>query len=128
MSRARPILLPVWLCLVVAATALAVGRGSSAASPTAATNGEGGASSGTMLVAAPFDSTDCAVESSLPSEPSPESTAKSRPLCRRLILLEPPVFRRTFAVLSAQCVSASNWVASYLPASEFCTILGRFRI
>jgi hypothetical protein len=73
-------------------------------------------------------SADCAVEPSASSESSPESSVKSRPLGKRLAFVVSPAHVQTLVDLSTHHVFTSNWVSSYLPESEFCTILGRFRI
>ena len=51
-----------------------------------------------------------------------------RPLCQRLVLPSLSSGSETHWRGLSQGQHAPNWIPSYLPESEFCTVLSRFRI
>ena len=79
------------------------------------------------LSALPSRIPDAAVDSN-PSKTLPEQPVeKSRPLGKRVSFNNAPGGQ--FDGITVACRGSSfNWVCSFLPESEFCTLLSRFRI
>jgi hypothetical protein len=59
---------------------------------------------------------------------SEETRISPRSPYKRFVLPSPPTGRETQGRRCSDAHHASNWVPSYLPESEFCTVLSRFRL
>ena len=70
---------------------------------------------------------DAAVDSDPSNTLQKQPVEKSRPLGKRVSLNHAPGGQFD-GITSACCGFTPNWVCSFLPESEFCTLLSRFRI
>ena len=127
MPRA-PSLLLLFAVVLAAALTLMQDCAASRAISTDLANAAGECLSKPILTATQLALPDSAVDSNLSSESPKEPGSTSRLLGKRAFLVDLSACRQTHAVLSSHRVSPLNWVCSYLPQSEFRTVLSRFRI